>query len=346
MAEITGVHLVGSAPVDEPNQLFQLAYDHLGDSLKRVPDGEVGERDTWIRWQYGKLAQCPQLSAENPDSSYLGRELQQFVIVDNAQSFDLAELGYAEAALASWELFQQARESGVILPHQRFMVGLPSPLSVVTMYVAPDARPHVLEAWTDAMENEVSRIVENIPNDSLAIQWEVVIEFGILEGIWTYLDSGESGDLARPGIAHHLEHLGDLIPEAVELGYHFCYGDAGHQHFTEPADTGHLAWAIRTVVDGLSRSVEWIHLPVPRGRDDLAYFEPLADIDVPADTELYLGLVHQTGGESGTRRRIHAASQVVARFGVATECGLGRRPLDTIGALLDQHVAVSTPASS
>ena len=94
MAEITGVHLVGSAPVDEPNQLFQLAYDHLGDSLKRVPDGEVGERDTWIRWQYGKLAQCPQLSAENPDSSYLGRELQQFVIVDDAQSFDLAELGY------------------------------------------------------------------------------------------------------------------------------------------------------------------------------------------------------------------------------------------------------------
>ena len=46
MTEIIGAHLVGSAPVAEPNQLFQLVHDHLSDHLRRVPDGEVGERDT------------------------------------------------------------------------------------------------------------------------------------------------------------------------------------------------------------------------------------------------------------------------------------------------------------
>jgi hypothetical protein len=211
------------------------------------------------------------------------------------------------------------------------------------MYVAPVARPAVLEAWTAVMEKEVSRIVDSIPNDSLAIQWEVVIEFGILEGIWTYLDSGESGIVTRSEIAEHVLHLGGLIPDLVELGYHFCYGDAGHQHFTEPSDASHLAWAAGIVLERLGRSVEWIHLPVPRTRGDVEYFQPLAELNVPEATELYLGLVHETGGEEGTRRRIDAASQVLTRFGVATECGLGRRSLDTLGSLLDQHAAVSSP---
>ncbi|MCS5687409.1 MAG: hypothetical protein NZ659_01350, partial [Acidimicrobiales bacterium] len=72
MAEVIGAHLVGSAPVGDPDQLFQLVNRHLSDHLRRVPDGEVGERDTWIRWQYARLAQCPQLVAQTPDSSYLG----------------------------------------------------------------------------------------------------------------------------------------------------------------------------------------------------------------------------------------------------------------------------------
>ena len=343
MTEIVGAHLVGSAPVTDPNQLFRLVHDHLSDHLRRVPDGEVGERDAWIRWQHAKLAQCPQVVAQTPDSSYLGRELQQFVIADDAKSVDLVDLGYADAALVSWELFKRAREEGTLAPHQRFMVGLPSPLSVTTMYVAPASRPAVFEAWVVAMEKEVSRIVDNIPNGSLAIQWEVVIEFGILECIWTYLDSGESGIATRSEIAQHVLHLGGLIPDSVELGYHFCYGDAGHQHFTEPSDASHLAWAAGTVFESLDRPVEWIHLPVPRTRDDVEYFQPLADLNVPDTTELYLGLVHETGGEEGTRRRIDAASQVLTRFGVATECGLGRRPLESLGPLLDQHAAVSSP---
>ncbi len=124
MTEIIGAHLVGSAPVDSPTQLFELAERHLDHRLLRLPDGEVSERDTWIRCQYAKLAQCPQLSPEAPDASYLGRELQQFVVTDDSVPLELVELGYAEAALNSWESFRGAREQGLVAPHQRFMVGL------------------------------------------------------------------------------------------------------------------------------------------------------------------------------------------------------------------------------
>ena len=82
-------------------------------------------------------------------------------------------------------------------------------------------------------------------------------------------------------------------------------------------------------------------MPVPRERDDTEYFAPLADLKLQDGTELYLGLAHQTGGKDGTRRRIDAASQVVGRFGVATECGFGRRDIDTIPDLMRQHAAVA-----
>jgi hypothetical protein len=63
------------------------------------------------------------------------------------------------------------------------------------------------------------------------------------------------------------------------------------------------------------------------------------------ETELYLGLVHFTDGVEGTLKRIKAAQQCVADFGVATECGFGRRPPDSIPALLRIHSQVAEPVS-
>jgi len=346
MAEISGAHLVGSAPVDDPDQLFDLVSEHLADHVRRIPDGEVGDRSTWIGWQYPRLAACPQLEAEVIDTGYLGREISQFVISDGAGPLELVELGYADAALSSWKLFEAAQTVGRVANVTRFMVGLPSPLGVVTMYVAPSARAAVLAAWTTAMEGELQRILSAIPSDRLAIQWEVCLEFGTLEGIWTYLDTGLRGDDAKPRIAEHIAYLGNLVPPEVELGYHLCYGDSGHKHFVEPADTNHLAWAATSLIDGVDRPIQWIHMPVPRDRDDVAYFEPLRSLDLPAETELYLGLVHETGGIEGTQSRIDAAAQIVPRFGIATECGLGRRQLASIGPLLDQHASLSKSADT
>ena len=76
-------------------------------------------------------------------------------------------------------------------------------------------------------------------------------------------------------------------------------------------------------------------------RTDDAYFEPLSELRRPETTALYLGLVHATDGEVGSRARITTASRHTQRFGVATECGLGRRPPETIPELLRIHASVS-----
>ncbi|ODU00418.1 MAG: hypothetical protein ABS81_23675 [Pseudonocardia sp. SCN 72-86] len=48
--------------------------------------------------------------------------------------------------------------------------------------------------------------------------------------------------------------------------------------------------------------------------------------------------MHATDGVDGPTRRIAAARRATSiPFGVGTECGLGRRPPETVPALLDLH---------
>jgi hypothetical protein len=98
-------------------------------------------------------------------------------------------------------------------------------------------------------------------------------------------------------------------------------------------------------VAGSKRRLNWVHMPVPRDRMDAPYYEPLRDLYPDRSAELYLGLVHQSGGLAETRRRIDLAEQFSAEFGIATECGFGRRPPDSIPGLLDLHREAAEPAA-
>lgn len=90
----------------------------------------------------------------------------------------------------------------------------------------------------------------------------------------------------------------------------------------------------------LNRPLDFLHLPVPKDRADPAYFAPLAGLSIPAETELFLGLVHLTDGLPGALRRVSAARAAREDFGIATECGFGRRPPDTVPELLALHRSV------
>ena len=190
------------------------------------------------------------------------------------------------------------------------------------------------------MLTELDRIASHIPQDELAIQWDTAIEFAILEGVMpTFLVDSKAEILER------LTRLGNRVPVPTEMGYHLCYGDAGHKHFKEPEDTGKLVEVANAISAGITRPINWIHLPVPQNRLDAAYYAPLRHLRLQPETELYLGLIHFADGVEGALKRIKAAQQFVADFGVATECGFGRRPPDTIPALLRIHSQVAEPVS-
>jgi hypothetical protein len=151
------------------------------------------------------------------------------------------------------------------------------------------------------------------------------------------------------GNLERLTRLCEHIPGSIEVGVHLCYGDFQHQHMKQPQDSGNLVRVANGLLERVQRPIQWIHLPVPIDRTDDAYFAPLRELRLRPETELYLGLVHLRDGVEGTRRRIAAAQRVAPPFGVATECGMGRRPVGRGGApdefidLLRIHREVSDP---
>ncbi|KAE8381358.1 hypothetical protein BDV26DRAFT_289624 [Aspergillus bertholletiae] len=90
-------------------------------------------------------------------------------------------------------------------------------------------------------------------------------------------------------------------------------------------------------------AVNWIHMTVPKDRDNVAYFEPLKGLALDEDTRVVLGLVH-FDDEEGTKRRIKAAQEATGkRFGVAIECGMGRVPKEHLNGILRTSKEVTEP---
>ncbi|PZG03157.1 hypothetical protein [Nonomuraea aridisoli] len=334
---IHGVHLVGSVPLADAEEVFRTVAARLADHLRRVPDGETGVRARWTAWQRAVFERTAGFVTDEVERDGYTRGLKFRL----REGFDPARLsfgalGYAAAARASWEVFQRLRDDGV-LPDLRFQVSLPTPMAPVRLYVDPGSQAAVEPAYEAAMLRELELIAETVPHDRLSIQWDTAVEFGMLEGVFPHwLPDLEQGILDR------LTRLGDAVPAGAELGYHLCYGDSGHRHFVQPKDTGRLVAVANALADRLARPLAWIHLPVPIDRTDPAYFAPLRDLRLPAGTDLYLGLLHATDGLDGARRRIDAARTAVGAFGVATECGFGRRPPESIPSLLTLHASAAT----
>ena len=343
------VQLVGTVPFETTGEVFAMVAEKLGPLLKRVPDGETGQRSYWVTSQARILADHPMFEPAghdwDPDSGTVPESgAPKYRLKPDAVAADVTipSLGYPDAARESYALFSRMKSEGTIAPHTRFQVSLPTPLAFIVGIVDPGSQAAVAAAFEACMRAELTEVLDAIPHSELAIQWDTCLEIFVLEGLRdAYFPDPFDGCVAR------LAALGDAVPEPVELGYHFCYGDFRHKHGVEPKDMGLMVDLTNALAARLSRPVSWVHYPVPRDRDDDAYFAPMSRLSLPTETEVYLGLVHFTDGVEGSSRRIDTAARHCSDFGIATECGLGRRPPDSIPRLLDIHAELArgrTPA--
>ncbi|MGE0735199.1 MAG: hypothetical protein AB7G15_13010 [Alphaproteobacteria bacterium] len=330
MQSARNILLVGSVPFATAEAVFENCAHLLGDKVRRLPDGETGARTNWIMWQRRLVADNPGLE---PLASDPGFPAPRFRVKPGVNKVEFANLGYADAALQSYAAFRTLKRRGKIGLKHKFMVALPTPLAVVAAYIEPDSQALVEPAYQARLLTELGMILNAVPHDELAVQWDIAIEFAILEGLrFVHFKN------AKEGILDRLVALSEAVPSGVELGLHLCYGDSGHKHFKEPDDTKLMVEISNVLAQRIKRRIDWLHMPVPRNRADDAFFAPLKDLKLQPTTELFLGLVHMTDGLEGTKKRMATASKYCASYGVATECGLGRRKPETLPELFKIHL--------
>jgi hypothetical protein len=336
--EVRPVLLLGSVPLESSRAVFETVADALGDLAKRIPDGEVGARTQWIMCQEGVVKGAKGIEPAATREIAPGYHFTTYKVRSGGSAADVefGALGYADAARHSYDEFKRLRAEGKIPSGTRFQVCLPTSLAIAKQFFEPDAVVPIWSRYEARLCQEMAEIADAVPHRELAMQFDICVE------ICAILEVPElAKQIPMEQLVASIAQISSHVPADAELGLHFCYGDPGHKHLVEPKDTALMVEFANQIVAAVKRPITWIHMPVPRERDDDAYFAPLKNLKLKPETEFYLGLVHFTDGIQGAQRRLAAAKRVVNDFGVATECGFGRRPPETIPGLLKLHREVA-----
>lgn len=342
------VHLVGSVPLAGARDVFTDVSAALGDRLKRIPDGETGERSDWITWLEPAFADNPALEKSDElfriHATGTARIRYRLKLGKIAADVRFDNLFYADIAAQSYAEFAALKQAGKIPSGVRFQIDLVPAHSVIWLFLQDDLHQPLDPVFNEALKREIDKIAARLPHDQISIQFDVA------SAVFARLQRnepnayGKNRDEMLASFSKILTDLANHVPADIELMFHFCYGDSNHKHVIEPTDMGDMVDVANRLSADIKRPIQLIHMPVPRDRTDDAYFAPLTKLKLKPGTELSLGLVHYTDSVAGTRKRLATAERYVQAFSIATECGFGRRDPATIPELLRIHAEIANSA--
>ena len=331
--------LVGSIPLDTPEDVFRTFGPAIGDWLAYLPDGEVGDRRFWIdAVAYRVLNGHPQLETigrpapdeHGPDTwrpqGY--HDQFKFRVVPGVDEVSFGDpgwrLGYARDAINSWFVFRTLKKEGAIPGHVRFQVCLPLTYSTLGLFVPDEADLRkVAPGMTKALKAEVDNIAAHIPPAELAIQWDLAIENRRIEAKVVAGDP-EGARVEAANVAAPLGEVCADLPDDVHIGLHSCYGTVNGWPSRKPADITGTVLLLNAHAAACGRPVDFVHFPTVAEADD-AWFRPLGDLDV-GDARVYVGAIHHLHGVDGMRAQLEMVNKYLPNFGLAAPCGFGRVP--------------------
>ncbi|HEY8578468.1 MAG TPA: hypothetical protein VIL72_01180 [Beijerinckiaceae bacterium] len=336
------IHLVGSVPLASAAEVFTAASRAFGARLRQIPDGETGERLDWITHLETLFSENPAFEP-SPETFAVhagSKRRTRYRLAPGvaAQDVRFGDLGYARHARESWAAFRRLKDEGVVGRDVRFQVDLVPAHSILWLFVVEEQQRALDPVFNAHVKAEMAEIFEAIPAQELAVQFDVA------SAVFARLERNEPTPYGATRaemvdtFAAIVADLADATPDAARLMFHFCYGDANHKHAIEPTDMNDMTLMANALASRIRRRIDLIHMPVPRERDDDAYFAPLQDLRLAPETEISLGLLHYTDGLEGAKRRMAAADKRLRSYSIATECGFGRRDPATLPALMRLHV--------
>jgi hypothetical protein len=337
----TRVHFNGGVNLADAETVMREIATRVPVGVQRIPDGETGPRQQWIFFQLEKFWQTPGLEqAGVKDQPAPGYEQMPKVRLGEGVDPDAVKwpnLGYADAYQASFETFLRLRDDGVIPSGVRFQAQYPTPLASINGWVVTEDQDRLEPSYERALFADLDRLLAALPHGDVAVQWDVAVEFAILEGGF---DATEGQTFE--GIVERLARCIGRVPADVPAGLHLCYGDYQHRHFKQPESLDLQVRISNAVTARATRPVNWIAFTVPQDRRDDPFFAPLRELAVPPVTEVYLALVpyhpaQQAPGTTAEQVRLVDANLSGREWGICTECGMARADREDIPALLDLH---------
>lgn len=305
---------------------MRLAVTALGPHLRSLPDGETGERRNWITSIIEGLRAHPDLEvAKEGDWSDYDKTPRFKVKRGHKLLGASLDFGHVAAVQANLPAFEEiCRDSG--RADLAYLVGVPGDFDMAMFTMGPAGALRYRRAFTEATVAEITRI-HGLLGDQAIFQLEVPAELVLL----TKLPAPAHPFVAKL-FGKWLAGLAAACPMGARFGVHLCLGDMNHRAFGRMKDVGPLVSLIQAIVAAwpAGRPLEFVHAPFAAAQDPPptapAFFDPLAELHLPAGTRFIAGFAHEDQSLDD-QRGVQATIEGLlgGPVDVASSCGLGRR---------------------
>lgn len=221
-----GCHLVGSVPYSDAETVFRECVARMPNRLRRIPDGETGNRAYFTYWQFGAFSEVPQcISPFVMNQPAKEVEIDPDEVEENIAKIERLsiETDCDTVAIESYATFKRLKDAGIISRDTRFQVCLPTAVNVVII-LYHQYRGVAFKVYEAALFRAMRRLQDKIPSDELSIQLDLAVDTAFWEGAY------EKPWFSNPK-EETLRYILRMISQAdqgVELGLHNCYGQYFH----------------------------------------------------------------------------------------------------------------------
>ena len=139
----TSVHFNGSVNLPDAETVMQEISSRIPVGVRRMTDGETGDRNYWISFQTRKFEQMPEFETVSVGQAYEAApdapDMPQLRLTEDASAemIHWPDLGYADEYTTSFAAFERMQNDGTIPADVRFQLQYPTPLaSVAGTFVA------------------------------------------------------------------------------------------------------------------------------------------------------------------------------------------------------------------
>ena len=240
------VYLVGSVPMANAEQVFEAVSAALGRRIKRIPDGETGERGDWITWLEPVFAAksgaaevrriLPRCTPPDTGARTLHAQARPHA---GGRAFRQSALRrYRERILRGVQAAQETPARSP--PETKFQIDLVPAHSVIWLYLVDELHAPIDPIYNEAVKREIDKIAAALPHDEIAIQFDVA------SAVFARLERNQASSYGRTKeetqetFSNILLDLGNRVPPDIDLLFHLCYGDSNHKHVVEPTDMGDM----------------------------------------------------------------------------------------------------------
>lgn len=330
------VHFVGSFPAESTDIAMRAMVDSAGTRLRTLPTGETARYEFYIQPIIADLVTQGALEVKKTGSWKTSRERTIHRAAHGTElRGDMMDLGYLGEAKEALPIFHGLRATHH-LPDVSLQIGMPTDFTLAFIAMGPSGLRAHRKAFTDATAREIVAVRELAGSD-VVIQLEATAEMVLMaktQPLHRRVD-------AALGLGKGIVALAAAAPAGTRFGVHLCLGSMRNKSRAALRDARPLVDLANSVARQWpsDRALEYVHGPLAAGdippSAKTEFYAPLADLALSAGTRFYAGFVHDTPTEAEQVRTLQQIEQALGRpvDGVASACGLGRRPRSIADAL-------------